>query len=76
VQACRDALTACQTANAADTTCVDTEHACVKAAFDAAFEAACADATVRCANDTSEPCTRILERCAAGVSGTNNTCTP
>lgn len=69
MQSCRDALTACLAANPADATCEDTEHACVRAAFDAAFTAACDDATVRCANDTSEPCTRILARCAQGVGG-------
>jgi hypothetical protein len=69
VQACRDALDACLTANSEDTTCRETERACVRAAFDAAFQAACEDATVRCANDTSAPCTRILARCAEGVGG-------
>lgn len=44
VQACRDALTACQAAAATDVTCKDTERACVRDAFRAAFEAACADA--------------------------------
>ncbi|MFO0601328.1 MAG: hypothetical protein U0228_38825 [Myxococcaceae bacterium] len=74
LQACRDGLDACLTANPADLTCIDTSRECVKAAFDAAFAAACADATTRCANDTSEPCTRILARCADGASGTNATC--
>lgn len=69
VQACRDALHACLTANPEDPTCRETEHACVRAAFGAAFLAACDEATVRCANDTSEPCTRILARCAEGVGG-------
>ena len=74
IQACREALNACVAADATDTTCETTESSCVRAAFDAAFQAACDEATVRCANDTSEPCTRILARCAAGVGGTNGTC--
>lgn len=69
VQACRDALDACLAADPADTTCRETEHACVRAAFEAAFQAKCDEATVRCANDTSDACTRILARCAEGVSG-------
>lgn len=42
VQACRDALDACITAGSDHKTCFDAEHACVKAAFDAAAAAAAA----------------------------------
>jgi hypothetical protein len=69
VQACRDALTACQAADPADTTCVETERACVREAFRAAFEAACADATSLCATLPAEACTRLTQRCAEGVDG-------
>jgi hypothetical protein len=74
LQACRDALDACLVATPTDLTCIDTSRACVRAAFDAAFTAACADASANCTGDASEPCTRLLERCAAGVGGTNSTC--
>lgn len=74
IQSCRDALASCQAADPTDVTCVETEHACVRAAFEAAFQAACDEATVRCASETSEACTRILARCADGVGGTNASC--
>lgn len=67
VQACRDAEQACLTADPADTTCVDTERQCVRAAFAAAFEAACTDAQAACTDASTEGCTEILARCAAGI---------
>lgn len=69
VQACRDALDACLAADATDVTCRQTEHACVRAAFDAAFQAACDTAEADCANDTSTECTQLLNVCAQGVGG-------
>lgn len=69
VQACRDALTACLAADAADTTCVVTERTCVREAFRAAFDAACADATATCASLPAEACARLTERCAQGIDG-------
>ena len=69
VQACRDALTACQAADATDVTCRDTERACVRDAFRAAFEAACADTTQLCTTLPADACTRLTQRCAEGVDG-------
>ncbi len=69
VQACRAALAACQAADAADLTCRETERACVREAFRAAFEAACADATQLCTTLPAEACTRLTQRCAEGVDG-------
>jgi hypothetical protein len=69
IQACRDALDACLAADATDVTCRQTEHECVRAAFDAAFQAACDTAEADCANDTSTECTQLLDVCAQGVAG-------
>lgn len=69
VQACRDGLLACQAANPTDPTCQQTERACVRDAFRAAFEAACAEATSLCATLPAEACTRLTQRCAEGVDG-------
>ena len=69
VQACRDALTACLAATPGDATCLETERTCVRDAFRAAFEAACADATTACASLPAEACTRLTQRCAEGVDG-------
>lgn len=69
VQACRDALTACLAATPGDATCIETERSCVRDAFRAAFEAACADATAICATISDEACTRLTQRCAEGVDG-------
>ncbi len=69
VHACRDALTACQAADATDTTCKDTERSCVRDAFRAAFDAACADTTQLCTTLSTEACTRLNQRCTEGIDG-------
>lgn len=69
VQACRDALTACQAADATDPTCKDTERSCVRDAFRAAFEAACVDTTQLCTTLSTEACTRLNQRCTEGIDG-------
>ncbi len=69
IQACRDALDACLAADATDVTCRQTEHDCVRAAFEAAFQAACDTATTDCADDTSTECTQLLRVCSEGVAG-------
>lgn len=69
VQACRDALTACLAATPGDATCQETERSCVRDAFRAAFEAACADTTASCAALPSDACTRLTQRCNEGVDG-------
>lgn len=69
VQACRDALTACLAATPGDAACLETERTCVRDAFRAAFEAACADATAICTTLPADACARLTARCAEGVDG-------
>ena len=70
IQACRDALSACVQANpGGEATCVQTERQCERDAFAAAFQAACADAAIRCAQPDApaDICARITDRCAQGI---------
>ena len=67
--ACRDALTACLAADPTDVTCRETERTCVRDAFRAAFDAACADATETCANIPADACAALTARCAEGIDG-------
>lgn len=68
MKACHDSLAACLGGTDPVTTCLDNAKSCVKSAFDAAFQAACADAATRCASTTPpDDCDRILQRCAQGV---------
>jgi hypothetical protein len=69
ITACRDALAACLAASPGEVTCVETEHSCVRDAFRAAFDAACADASTACQSLPAEACTRLTERCAQGIDG-------
>ncbi|MDP3156643.1 MAG: hypothetical protein Q8N23_28485 [Archangium sp.] len=69
VAVCRDALNACQAANPEDTTCVATERTCVRDAFRAAFDAACAAAATTCESLPSDACARLTARCAEGIDG-------
>jgi hypothetical protein len=57
-------------AGADNKACFDAHHACVKAAFDAAFAKLCADKDAICAdpNTPADACARITKQCAAGVA--------
>jgi hypothetical protein len=68
VTACHDALAACLTATPADPVCFETEHACEKAAFAAAFSAACQVAQP-CTPTGDPACAELQERCHEGVDG-------
>lgn len=65
IKACHDALKACVDAGTDRKTCGDTEHACVKAAFDAAFQA-------RCSALPADAPAEAKARCAEGVAATSN----
>lgn len=67
VQACHDALDACLAASPGDASCFQTEHDCMHAAFDAAFQALCASIT--CDPATDVDCARLVQRCTEGVGG-------
>lgn len=67
VQACHDALDACLAASPGDASCFQTEHDCMHAAFDAAFQALCDSITCDPATDTD--CARLVQRCTEGVAG-------
>ena len=70
LRACKDTLDTCVVAGADNKACFDAHHACVKAAFDAAFQKLCANKDAICA-DTSAPadaCARVTKQCAAGVA--------
>lgn len=70
--ACHDALDACLAVTGADAkACFEAEHACNKAAFDAAFTAACASASAGCTGTQvpADACAKIAERCAQGIKG-------
>lgn len=69
VQACRDALIGCLAATPGDATCLETERTCVRDAFRAAFDAACADATTTCAALPADACAHLQARCAEGIDG-------
>lgn len=73
LDACRTALADCLAASPGDATCLATEKTCIRDAFRAAFDAACADAAAGCtnlpANAPAEACTRLQQRCAEGVDG-------
>lgn len=68
ITACHDALTSCLAATPGDSTCFDTEHACEKAAFDAAFAQVCASAST-CDAATDPACANLQRHCAEGVDG-------
>ena len=59
LKACHDTLDTCISGGADRKVCMDADRACVKAAFDAAFQAACA------ATDKDE---RLTKLCAGGVA--------
>lgn len=61
--ACHDALTACIEAGTDRAACFDTERTCVKAAFQAAFEA-------RCASLPETAPAEARARCAEGIEPT------
>lgn len=65
IKACHDTLKACVDAGTDRKTCGDAEHACVKAAFDAAFQA-------RCAALPADAPAEAKARCAEGVAATSN----
>lgn len=65
IKACHDTLKACVDAGTDRKTCGDAEHACVKAAFDAAFKA-------RCAALPADAPAEAKARCAEGVAATSN----
>lgn len=73
IEACRTALAACLAATPGDVTCLETERTCIRDAFRAAFDAACADAANGCVNlpadAPADACTRLQQRCAEGVDG-------
>jgi hypothetical protein len=73
VDACRTALADCLAATPGDATCLETERTCIRDAFRAAFDAACADPAAGCvnlpANAPADACTRLQQRCAEGVDG-------
>jgi hypothetical protein len=73
IEACRTALSDCLAASPGDVTCLETEHTCVRDAFRAAFDAACADAAAGCTNlppgAPPDACARLQQRCAEGVDG-------
>lgn len=69
VQACHDTLDACVSAGTDLETCRQAEHRCMHDAFEAAFQAFCADAVAQCAASTSADCTAINARCTEGVDG-------
>ncbi len=70
VKACHDDLTTCLGGTTDVATCFGTEHTCVHAAFDAAFQAECATLTAKCGASEipAEACTKITERCSQGVA--------
>lgn len=72
LSACRDGLSACLAADAtALESCHTAEHACVRDAFRAQFQARCEEGLARCAvgNADAEACARITARCAEGIDG-------
>ena len=68
MEACHATFMSCIQGATDVTACFDAEHACVKAAFDAAFEARCAEGKTKCDNGEipAEECTKITARCAQG----------
>ncbi|MFO0667321.1 MAG: hypothetical protein U0174_25445 [Polyangiaceae bacterium] len=68
MEACHTTFTSCINASEDVTPCFDAERTCVKAAFDAAFQARCAEDKTKCDNGDipAEECTKITTRCAQG----------
>lgn len=70
VEACRVTLAECLAATPGDASCIETERACIRTAFQAAFDAACADAAAGCtqlpAGAPAGACERLQRRCAEG----------
>lgn len=68
LEACHDALASCVGAGTDAKTCFDAARTCMKDAFKAAFDAACADAKTKCdaGEIPADKCTEITARCAAG----------
>lgn len=68
LQACHDTLASCVAAGTDAKTCFDAARTCMKDAFKAAFDAACADAKTKCdaGEIPADKCTEITAHCAAG----------